>query len=74
MKLNLKFPKDVYSDVRVEELDSAWYVVQNGDVENDSDKKEIGAMIRVFDGNMWYTASTNDLNTIQDELDSLAKG
>lgn len=73
MKLNLKFPKDVYSDVRVEELDSAWYVVQNGDVENDSDKKEIGAMIRVFDGDMWYTASTNDLNTIQDELDSLAK-
>lgn len=73
MKLSLKFPENLYSDVRVEEAYSLSYVIENDDVSNDSDRSESGAMIRVFDGKLWYTTSTNDLDAIQKELDSLAK-
>ncbi|MCQ2495277.1 MAG: TldD/PmbA family protein [Lachnospiraceae bacterium] len=73
MKLKLNFPKDLYSDVRVEENYSIWFSNENGEVDRDGDCEKKGAMIRVFDGELWYTASTNDLNGIQEELDSLAK-
>ena len=67
-----QFPKDLYTDVRIEESYYTNYYVQNGDVESDSVTSELGAMIRVFDGTMWYTGSTNDINGIQKEIDNLA--
>lgn len=72
MKIDLKFPENLYSDVRISEKYSIWYYVKNGDIDSDSDVMSVGAMIRVFDGNLWYTASTNDISNIQAELDSLA--
>jgi TldD protein len=30
-------------------------------------------MVRVFDGNLWYTATTNSLEEIQGQLDALAE-
>lgn len=73
MKPELIFPENLYSDVRIREDYSIRYTIENDDVFSDSDKSESGAMIRVFDGTLWYTTSTNDLSGIQEELDSLAK-
>lgn len=67
-----QFPKDLYCDVRIEETFNTNYYVQNGDVETDFAITEAGAMIRVFDGTMWYTGSTNDIEGIQKEIDNLA--
>lgn len=60
-----QFPKDLYCDVRIEETYHTNYYVQNDEVEADSVTTETGAMIRVFDGTMWYTG-------IQKEIDNLA--
>ncbi len=67
-----QFPKDLYTDVRIEETYESGYAVQNDDIISDSSSTVIGAMIRVFDGTMWYTASTNDIDGIQAEIDNLA--
>ena len=67
-----QFPKDLYADVRIEENYNLWLGVKNGDLDSDGLTKEAGAMIRVFDGTMWYTGTTNNLDEIQKELDNLA--
>lgn len=67
-----QFPKDLYVDVRIEETYNTNYYVQNGEVETDFAITETGAMIRVFDGTMWYTGSTNDMDGIQKEINNLA--
>ena len=63
-----QFPKDLYADVRIEESYDLWLAVKNGDLDSDGSTKEVGAFIRVFDGNMWYTGSTNKLDEIQKEI------
>lgn len=72
MEQKFRFPKDLYADVRIEESYSLWLTIKNGDIENDGEFSEVGAMIRVYDGKLWYTATTNDLGEIQGELDALA--
>ncbi|MBE5873031.1 MAG: TldD/PmbA family protein [Lachnospiraceae bacterium] len=67
-----QFPKDLYADVRIEECFECWMAVQNGEMVSDGIAEETGAFIRVFDGNMWYTSTTNDIEGIQAELDNLA--
>lgn len=67
-----QFPKDLYADVRIEENYNLWLGVKNGELESDGTVKTAGAMIRVFDGTMWYTSTTNKLDEIQKELDNLA--
>ncbi|MBR6044431.1 MAG: TldD/PmbA family protein [Ruminococcus sp.] len=67
-----KFPEGLYSDIRIERANYASYRVQNGEVMTNNEVPITGAMIRVFDGKMWYTGVTNDLDSIQSELDSLA--
>ncbi len=66
------FPKGLFTDVRIENRVFVSYYVKNGDVMGDSRVEEAGAKIRVYDGNMWYTATTNNLADIQNEIDSLA--
>ena len=66
------FPEGLYADIRIETTDDAFYQVQNDEVKQNSETSVTGAMIRVYDGNMWYTSVTNDLDSIQAELDSLA--
>jgi len=67
-----QFPKDLYCDVRIEETYNTSYFVQNDNVETDFATTETGAMIRVYDGTMWYTGNTNDMDGIQKEIDNLA--
>lgn len=71
MKFN--FPEDLYTDVRIEEHKKGAYYVKDGDIDNNSDIAINGAMIRVFDGKLWYTSQTNNLDSIQEEIDNLAK-
>lgn len=66
------FPKGLYADVRIEESYNSWLNVLNDDVHGDSSTTETGAIVRVYDGKMWYTCSTNNLDEIQTELDNLA--
>ena len=73
MDYNFRFPKDLYSEVRIEERYRIWLTIRNGKIENDGEYTEVGAMVRVFDGNMQYTATTNTLEEIQSQLDSLAE-
>lgn len=70
--MNYCFPENLYSEVRIEEYESKMYIFRNHDVDNDSSSSEKGAIIRVYDGTMWYTATTNELSEIQNELDQLA--
>lgn len=67
-----QFPKDLYVDVRIEETDRTSFFVKNGDVESDTATSVTGAIIRVYDGTMWYTGTTNDIAGIQAEIDNLA--
>jgi TldD protein len=73
MEYNFRFPKDLYADVRIEESESLWLGMENGELKNDGESAEIGAMVRVFDGDLWYTATTNSLEEIQGQLDALAQ-
>lgn len=66
------FPKDLYSDIRIERSSDAYYSVKNGEVQSDSEISVTGAIIRVYDGELWYTSVTNDIENIQAELDNLA--
>ena len=43
----------------------------NGMLKESKERKEKRAFIRVFDGKMWYYASTTDINDVQKKLDGL---
>ena len=72
-KMELCFPKDLYSDVRIEDEYKVFLTNHDGDLEEDGENSSVGILIRVFDGQMWYTASTNDHEQIQNKLDELAQ-
>ena len=67
------FPKDLYADIRIEEKYSVNLMKFNGELVNDRATQENGALIRVYDGKLWYTTSTNELDRLQEELDALAE-
>ena len=66
------FPKGLYADIRIGQTETAVYNVQNGEVRQNSEVSVTGAMIRVYDGKLWYTSVTDDPDSIQAELDRLA--
>lgn len=70
--MNFVFPENLYTEVRIEDTFTSYYYLKNDTVEQNGENNVIGAKIRVFDGKMWYTSVTNDLNSIQNEIDSLA--
>lgn len=67
-----KFPDDLFTEVRIEKTEDNYYFVKNGEVEGNGKTAVTGARIRVYDGEMWYTSVTNDLDKIQAEIDNLA--
>lgn len=71
MKYN--FPPDLYTEVRIEEHKSAYYYLKDKNVDCNCEVIQNGALIRLFDGKMWYTSQTNSIENIQSEIDSLAK-
>ena len=71
MKFN--FPVNLYTDVRIEDNKQAWYQMQDEEVLGNGEACIKGAKIRIFDGKLWYTAETNDIDNIQEKIDELAK-
>ena len=67
------FPVDLYTDVRIERVYSTTILYENHVLTQNKTKNEEGAMIRIFDGNKWYYSSVTDLESIQTEIDFLAK-
>lgn len=65
------FKQDFYADVRVEDRFTTTIAYTNGFLNEIKERNEKRAFIRVFDGKMWYFASTTDLSDIQNKLDGL---
>lgn len=66
-----KFREGFYSDVRVEERFITSIRYRNGVLEESKQSTVKKAFIRVYDGTMWYYASTYRLAAVQEELDKL---
>jgi len=67
------FPAGLYTDVRIEHVFASSIDYNQRELRDCREKKYSAAFVRVFDGKMWYYASTSDLNGIQAEIDALAK-
>ncbi len=68
-----KFPKDLYTDVRIETVFETNITLENFELKQNKVKKDTGAMIRIFDGSRWYYSVTSRVEALQEEIDSLAK-
>ncbi len=67
-----KFPENLFTEVRIERSDYVSYYTANDEVEINNQSQIVGALIRVFDGEMWYSSTTNELRQVQAEIDNLA--
>lgn len=67
----LIFRKGFYADVRIEDRFTTNISYKNGVAEECRELQEKKAFLRVFDGKMWYYASTDNVGGIQQELDDL---
>jgi TldD protein len=67
------FPKDLYTDVRIEETFDTRIDFKKDKLEAQKVRSNKGAFIRVFDGNRWYYSSITDLEQIQQSMDTLAQ-
>ena len=67
----IRFPEQLFSDVRTEDVFSTALTYVDGAWEVNRVRREKGALLRVYDGKMWYYAVTTDLDQIQEELDGL---
>ncbi len=68
-----KFPENLYSDIRIEDVFETRIVITNGTLDEMKEKSYTGAFIRVFDGQKWYYSATSDIEGIQKELNDLAQ-
>jgi len=67
------FHKGLYTDVRIETVFETRMTYAGETLEESKVRKYRGAFIRVFDGKLWYYASTSNLDSIQAEIDKLSK-
>ncbi len=66
------FPEGLYTDVRIEHINSAEIMFRNAGLKNCIVKSYSAAFIRVFDGSRFWCANTTDINNLQQEIESLA--
>ena len=66
------FKEGLYSDVRIEDRFTTSVRYRNGALEECRHTSVKKAFIRVYDGKMWYYASTCRTENIQEELDKLS--
>lgn len=71
--MRFNFPENLYTEVRIEDSYMANYYLKDDEPEGNGEVSVCGAKIRIFDGKMWYTSVTNDIDSIQSEIDNLAK-
>lgn len=67
------FPKDLYTDVRLETVSRTTITLENFQLKQSKSKTDQGAMIRIFDGRRWYYSSTTDIDNLQEEIDKTAQ-
>ena len=67
----LNFRKDLYADVRIEDRFTTSIRYRDGRLEECKETTKKKAFLSVFDGNMWYYASTYKVDDLQGELDRL---
>lgn len=66
------FPKNLYTDVRLEDASVSEITYQNGELMQNLKRNSKGGFIRIFDGKRWYYSSTTDIDNIQEEINNLA--
>ena len=66
-----RFNENFYADVRIENRYTSEVRFKNGQLEECKEVEIKKAFLRVFDGEMWYYASTSAVDRIQEELDAL---
>ncbi|MCM1440840.1 MAG: TldD/PmbA family protein [Roseburia sp.] len=66
-----KFKEGLYSDVRIDTTFTTGIRFRNGALEESKTTTVKKAFLRVFDGEMWYYASTYKLDDLQGELNKL---
>ncbi len=66
-----RFREGYYADVRRERRVTTNITFKNGVLAENRERVTDGAFIRVFDGKMWYYASTENPDEVQKELDGL---
>lgn len=66
-----RFRQGYYADIRKERRCTSTVVYKNGILSENKERLTDGAFLRVFDGKMWYYASTENPDNIQKELDGL---
>ena len=48
------YPKNLYTDVRIETVMTTNIVIENDQLKANKSKREKGALIRIYDGRRWY--------------------
>ena len=66
------FPAGFYGDVRIEDVFEAMIQTTLGTFDEIKERSYRAAFIRLFDGRVWYYASTTEVASIQSEIDRLA--
>lgn len=67
-----KFPKNLYTDVRIENVFETNIAITLGTVHESKVRRYKAAFIRVFDGERWYYSSISEIDNIQNEINQLA--
>ena len=68
----LKFPRDLYSDVRVEDVAETTLVLEDGELKQCTESRRRGAFVRVYDGKRWYKPSVATLCDLCNALETSA--
>ncbi len=67
----IQFRNGYYADIRVEDRSRTVISYKAGALEEMRNRREKQAFLRVYDGKLWYYASTTDTGRLQETLDGL---
>lgn len=68
-----QFSSQLYTDVRIEETFDTKISFKKEKLQEQKVRRNVGAFIRVFDGERWYYSATTDIEHLQDKIDELTK-
>ena len=67
----IQFRNDFYADIRIEDRETTRISYKAGGLEEMKNRAEKQAFLRVYDGKLWYYASTTNVEHVQETLDGL---
>ena len=68
-----KFPKGLYTDVRVENIHETNIRIVNDELKQCTVRTYKAVFVRLYDGNRWFYEALTDVDKIQETLDELAR-